>query len=151
MAESEIYETDTGIHPTQRLQETADENKLTNNAAYKSWVETHTPQDVAEANRARARLRKARGKTIPRAIRDERQPKKPQTSFALFTKARWASGDFAGQRPVEVAGRIGDEWKALSEPEKGAYEELAKADGDRYERESLSILGHTVRRSATPE
>ncbi|GKT54994.1 HMG box protein [Colletotrichum tofieldiae] len=135
----------------QRLQEKADENKLTNNATYKAWVESHTPQAVAEANRARAKLRKASGRKIPSAIRDDRQPKRPQTPFALFTKARWASGDFAGQRPSEAGRRIGNEWKALSEPEKGIYEELSKADVDRYARDALSVLGHVVQRRETPE
>ncbi|GKT42209.1 uncharacterized protein ColSpa_02390 [Colletotrichum spaethianum] len=135
----------------QRLQEKADENKLTNNAAYKAWVESHTPQAVAEANRARAKLRKVSGRKVPAPIRDDRQPKKPQTPFALFTKARWASGDFAGLRPSDVARRVGDEWKALSEPEKGTYEELSKADVDRYARDALSVLGHVVNRGETPE
>ncbi|KAL0938920.1 HMG box protein [Colletotrichum truncatum] len=138
-------------YEAQRLQQTAEENKLTNNAAYKAWVESHTPQEVADANRARARLRSARGKDVPRAIRDERQPKRPQSAYTIFTAARWANGDFAGQRANDVSRRLADEWKNLPQSEKATYEDLAKATADRYARETLSVLGRTVKRSQSPE
>ncbi|OHF01385.1 HMG box protein, partial [Colletotrichum orchidophilum] len=138
-------------YEVQRLQETADANKLTNNAAYKSWVETIQPTDVAEANRSRARLRNASGKQVPRTIRDERQPKRPHNAYALFVKARFASGEFSGERLVDAMKAMGNEWKQLSQSEKLAYEDLAKADFDRWERESLNVLGHVARRGKSPE
>ncbi|KAK1976966.1 HMG box protein [Colletotrichum cereale] len=135
----------------QRLQDKVDENKLINNATYKAWVESHTPQAVAEANRARMHLRKARGRSIPAPIRDDRQPTHPPTSYALFVKARWASGDFASLSFSEATSRMSEEWKELSEPEKSTYRDLSKAERDRYARDSLSVLGHVVRPRETSE
>ncbi|EFQ26395.1 HMG box protein [Colletotrichum graminicola] len=135
----------------QRLQEKADENKLVNNATYKAWVESHTPQDIAAANRARLRLRKASGRLTPAPIRDDRLPTQPVTPYALFIKARWASGDYAGSLVPEVSSRISKEWRDLSESEKGAYRDLSKADRERYERDALDVLGHVVRRRETSQ
>ncbi|KAL2879990.1 hypothetical protein SGCOL_004709 [Colletotrichum sp. CLE4] len=140
-------------YDAQRLEETVEANKLANNAAYKSWVETLQPTTVVEANRARARLRNISGKQNPRAIRDERIPKRPHNAYALFVKARFASGDysFGEGKAREALTAVSSEWKQLSPPEKVAYEELAKADSDRWERESLEILGHVAKRSPSPE
>ncbi|KAK1452161.1 HMG box protein [Colletotrichum melonis] len=140
-------------YEVQRLEETAEANKLTNNAAYKSWVESLQPTVVAEANRARARLRNLTGKQVPRAIRDDRLPKRPHNAYALFVKARFGSGDYSNHtgKASENMQAIGNEWKQMSPPEKLAYEELAKADFDRWERESLEVLGHVVKRSPSPE
>ncbi|KAK1600496.1 uncharacterized protein LY79DRAFT_574794 [Colletotrichum navitas] len=135
----------------QRLQEKADENKLINNATYKAWVESHAPRDIVEANRARLRLRKASGRLIPAPIRDDRLPTRAPTSYGLYTKARWASGDYAGL-PLPVANnRISEEWRDLSESEKGAYRDLSKAERDRYERDALNVLGHVVQPGKTSE
>ncbi|KAK2030905.1 hypothetical protein LX32DRAFT_637786 [Colletotrichum zoysiae] len=131
----------------QRLQEKADENKLVNNATYKAWVESHTPQAVAEANRARMHLRNARGTRVTRSpahIQDERQPTRAAAAFALFMKARWASGDYADLSVAEASRRGGEEWKNLSESEKGVYNDLSRADRDRYARDALNVLGHVV-------
>ncbi|KAF4782340.1 HMG box protein [Colletotrichum scovillei] len=140
-------------YEVQRLEETAEANKLTNNAAYKSWVESLQPTVVAEANRARLRLRNLTGKQVPRTIRDDRLPKRPHNAYALFVKARFGSGDYSNHtgKASENMQAIGNEWKQMSPPEKIAYEELAKADFDRWERESLEILGHVVKRSPSPE
>jgi hypothetical protein len=99
------------------LRSTAESNKLANNAAYKAWVESHTPDDVSAANTARRRLVSKYGVRV-RAIRDDRQPKRPQVSFALFTKSRWGSGDLNGQPVVEALRSVAQEWKALPPSEK---------------------------------
>ncbi|KAK2046951.1 hypothetical protein LZ31DRAFT_551743 [Colletotrichum somersetense] len=128
----------------QRLQEKADENKLVNNATYKAWVESLTPQAVADANRARMHLRNARGGRKPVHIHDERQPTRAASAFALFMKARWASGDYAGLSLPEGTRRGREEWKNLSESEKGAYNDLSQADRDQYARDTLNVLGRVV-------
>ncbi|KAK2065781.1 hypothetical protein LY76DRAFT_585720 [Colletotrichum caudatum] len=134
----------------QRLQEKADENKLVNNATYKAWVESHTPQAVAQANRARMLLRNASGRRKPAQIHDERQPTRAVTAFGLFLKARWASGDYADLSFSDASRRAHEEWKNLSESEKGAYNDLSQADRDRYARDALNVLGRVVQpRKAT--
>ena len=72
---------------------------------------------MADANKARARLQRLSG-TKRRAIQDDRQPKRPSTSYSLFCKSRWASGEFAGQSIAVVGKTLSAEWKALSPSER---------------------------------
>jgi hypothetical protein len=97
----------------QALTTTAGQNKLANDAAYKSWVASHSDVEVFEANKARKSLNrlKASSKGL---IKDDRLPKRPATAFALYTKSRWQSGDFAGRPAPEAAKAIAQEWKGLS-------------------------------------
>lgn len=95
--------------------------KAKNKATYKAWVESHDPQAIYDANLARRLLKKKYD--IPKAtlklIRDERLPKRPVTAFALFSKARWASGEYANSGSVTaVASKLGEEWKSLTPAER---------------------------------
>ncbi|TQN75400.1 Mismatch-binding protein cmb1 [Colletotrichum shisoi] len=134
-------------HELQRLEEKAQENRLANIAAYKAWVESHTPIEVAEANRARANMRRITGQRAPRPIRDPRQPKRSSTAFIMFVKARWDTGDFSGVDPVVANRQISEQWHALPESEKEPYKQLAKADYERWERDSFNILGRVIVKS----
>lgn len=49
---------------------------------------------------------------------DERQPKPPTGSFALFFRDRRLTGDFKGISAGDSSRLIAEEWKALSEGEK---------------------------------
>ncbi|KAG7107037.1 Non-histone protein 10 like [Verticillium longisporum] len=139
---------------TERLKDLAEKNKVANNAAYKAWVESHTPAEIVAANNARNVLRrkvnKGRGVTHRFPIRDERLPKRPTTVYNLFFKARWASGDFSGS-VTEATRTIAEEYKQLSEEQRQVYEDLATADFERYAREVSSVLNKEVKRkSASP-
>ncbi|KAI1501752.1 hypothetical protein F5X99DRAFT_381554 [Biscogniauxia marginata] len=131
----------------QRLRSTAEQNKSSNAAAYKTWVESHTPEEINSAIYAR-RLLKAKynfPKGFVKPIRDERQPKRALTAYLLFAKAKWASGELRGQTDVTaVAKSLGQEWKALSEADRRPYVELAKAEMDRYEKDVASQLHREV-------
>ncbi|CCF41514.1 HMG box protein [Colletotrichum higginsianum] len=131
----------------QRLEEKAKENRLANIATYKTWVESHTPIAVAEANRARANIRRITGRRAPRPIHDERQPKRSSTAFIMFVKARWDTGDFSGVDPVVANRQISEQWNALPESEKEPYKQLAKADYERWERDSFHTLGRVIVKS----
>ncbi|KAL9946487.1 hypothetical protein ACHAQF_002088 [Verticillium nonalfalfae] len=138
----------------QRLKDLAEKNKVANNAAYKAWVESHTPAEIVAANNARNVLRrkvnKGKGVTHRFPIRDERLPKRPTTVYNLFFKARWASGDFSGS-VTEATRTIAEEYKQLSEEQRQVYEDLATADFERYAREVSSVLNKEVKRkSASP-
>ncbi|KAG7111016.1 hypothetical protein HYQ45_017294 [Verticillium longisporum] len=109
---------------TERLKDLAEKNKVANNAAYKAWVESHAPADIAAANNARNR---------------------PTTVYNLFFKARWASGDFSGS-VTETTRTIAEEYKQLSEEQRQVYEDLATADFERYAREVSSVLNKEVKR-----
>ena len=94
------------------------------NAEYKRWVESHTPEEIQVANRARMGLRHkqppkaGRGRNKWTAIQDERAIKRPLSAFLQFSVNRNASGDFRNIPVGERAKLIGKEWQALSESEK---------------------------------
>ncbi|KAI1132072.1 hypothetical protein F5Y10DRAFT_261551 [Nemania abortiva] len=128
----------------QRLESITGQNKLANGATYKAWVESHTPQQIYDANSARRALKKKHSfpKGTLKLIRDDRLPKRPLTAFALFTKARWASGDFAGgSTPIgETMGRIAREWKGLKAAERQPYDDLSHAQSVSYEKATNAVL-----------
>lgn len=101
------------------MQAAANQNKLANEAAYKSWVEGHSVQEIDAANRARRRLRVFHKVIKDGPIKDDRQPKKSATGYLLFAKSKWQSGEFSGSRPgSDTAKTIADEWNSLSAAER---------------------------------
>lgn len=134
----------------QSLIDTAAENKIANETAYKAWVESYSPREIYDANVARRTLRrKAPGKFALRnfTIRDERQPKGPQHAFSLYMKSRWATGDLTG-KIADSAKQVAEDFKNLDPAERKAYDDLAAADLARYAKESQDILGRDVRSSS---
>ncbi|KAI2640506.1 hypothetical protein GGS26DRAFT_586509 [Hypomontagnella submonticulosa] len=133
---------------SQRLASIAEQNKLSNNAAYKAWVESHTPIQIKTAINARQRLKKKYNfppKKVFKPIRDSRLPKSPTSAYSLFTRARWASGEFGNKTIPEAAKQIGSEWKSLPDTERQSFQDLAKAARDHYVKEVDSVLHRTVR------
>jgi len=91
---------------------------VVNEAAYKKWVESHSPERIKLANNARRLLKKRTGGTRARKIKDERQVKGPRTAFTFFLTARYASGDFKNVAFKDAAQQISKEWKSLPDAEK---------------------------------
>jgi hypothetical protein len=100
-------------------------------------------------------------------IVDERLPKQAVSAYVLFSKSRWQSGNFAGQRPADAAKTIADEWKALSDAERQVrvawscvdacdadswqpFFDSAEADRARYANEVRSTLGREVKQKRAP-
>ncbi|KAJ2982297.1 hypothetical protein NUW58_g6473 [Xylaria curta] len=128
----------------ERLGSIAEKNKLANAAAYKAWVESHSPLDTYNANKARKSLKKKFNFPVGplKTIRDERLPKKPSTPYALFTKARWASGDYTANGPItEHAQSISREWKSLTTAERQPYEDLARSSTESYNKAIEALIG----------
>lgn len=122
---------------SQRLQERADQNKVTNAANYKRWVESHSIADVAAANNARSRLRREFDVIInPRKITDERMPKRPLSGFAQYLKAK--SAGTTGPAPARLKS-LSEQWKTLSASEKKPYEDLHAAEKTKYDREMAKV------------
>lgn len=94
-------------------------------AEYKKWVESHSADEIQQANNARSTLRRKLEKDRPKGkrskwapIHDERAVKRPVNSYAQFALNRNASGDFKGITLAERSKLIAQEWKALSDQEK---------------------------------
>lgn len=51
-------------------------------------------------------------------IKDDRQVKRPVSSYIYYTNERRDSGDFKDIKFTEIAKLIGDEWKHLSSNQK---------------------------------
>ncbi|KAI1661404.1 hypothetical protein F4813DRAFT_347432 [Daldinia decipiens] len=139
----------------QRLADISSQNKVSNAATYAAWVETYTPDQTVAANRARQLLKRKYNYPVSslKIIHDPRVPKRPITPYSLFTKARWASGDFANRPFAEAAREIGKEWVKLPDVERHAYDDLGKAARDTYEKEVEAVLHRKparARRSSTP-
>ena len=87
-------------------------------AERKAFIESHTVEQIRDANNARARLnRKGVYKSKLAKLKDPREPISIGP-YALFTRERWASGDMKGIEVVQAAKLIGQEWRALSADEK---------------------------------
>ncbi|KAI0594476.1 hypothetical protein F4775DRAFT_596259 [Biscogniauxia sp. FL1348] len=132
----------------QRLEATCEQNKISNEAAYKKWVNSHTVDEIRLAVNAR-RLLKSKFNYPPKSpiktIHDERQPKRPVTAYILFAKAKWQSGGVDASKSMpEVSREISQEWKTLTEEARKPYLELASAEMDRYEKD-IANLGRAVR------
>ncbi|KAI0817473.1 hypothetical protein GGR55DRAFT_20478 [Xylaria sp. FL0064] len=119
----------------QRLKSKVEQAKASNEVNYKAWLESHSPQEIYEANLARKTLKrkynipKGPVKTLP----DHRLPKRPSTPFALFTKARWASGDYSGESGLaSKAPAIAQEWKKLTPAERKPFEDQAASETESY-------------------
>lgn len=135
----------------QRLESVAEQNKLKNAATYKAWVESRSAQEVYDANLARKLLKRKHGfpKGNLKLIHDDRLPKHPGNAFSMFTKARWASGDYSVNYESirEIATKIGSLWKGLSVAERQPYEDLAKSEAERYGKTAGSVI-HSRQKAA---
>ncbi|XP_014554617.1 hypothetical protein COCVIDRAFT_39489 [Bipolaris victoriae FI3] len=111
----------------------ANEQSAARKAEFDKWIQSHTPEQIRIANLARAQLRrrfagKQKGNPAYTAkLHDPRRVKAALNPYALFFRARHASGDFKGISAVDASKLIGAEWKALNESEKQKYHSEANA------------------------
>ncbi|KAL4905844.1 hypothetical protein BDW74DRAFT_152140 [Aspergillus multicolor] len=121
----------------QRYTEQVKANKVANDAALKAFVESYTPLQILEANRARRRLAKLRNKQRCTLIDDERLVKSAMTGWLYFLNE---TRDKNASIP-EASRTAASEWKNLSVSEKSKYYRLAEEDQARYQREYLKVYG----------
>lgn len=93
----------------------ANQNKLDNAKAFKAWVESHTVDEIRLANNARNKLNRQHGRVKYSILKDDRAPKRPHSSYLMFSTERWASSDLKGIKLTEAQALITKEWKALSD------------------------------------
>lgn len=102
----------------------ANEQTAAKQAEYKAWINSHTPLQIYQANKARVQLRRKLLKTKgsrgahTEQLKDDRLPKGPVQAYIIFTAERWASGDMKGLLARESGKVIAEEWKALTAGEK---------------------------------
>ncbi|KAH7080557.1 hypothetical protein BKA63DRAFT_246760 [Paraphoma chrysanthemicola] len=123
----------------------AQERTAAKRAEFRAWIQSHTPQQILDANKARSRLRRivktGIAKKYPahtQKLEDDRQPKRLRNAYTLFFAERRSSGDFKGISAIDASKLIAAEWKALSEGEKKKYRDEQVADKARYEREKTA-------------
>lgn len=92
------------------------QNKAANEIAYKTWIESHSPDQIRKANNARIALRTVSKGKWPK-LHDPRLPKRPSNARVFFLKDRFDSGDFAGIKIEDVQTIITKEWNALKPSE----------------------------------
>ena len=83
------------------------------------------PKEAKEPPKKKARKEKKDG------------PKRGQTSFLYFSKDKRAEilAEHPGLPLPEVSKKLGELWKAATAEDKVQYEDLAKTDKERYEKE----------------
>ena len=127
--------------------EEAAKNKVANEANLKAWVEKHTPQEIAAANHARKRIATLKGvRTTPR-IPDERQPKKPMTSFSCFISSRYSTKAVPGASSKDTFKSLAQEWRGMSEEMREPFKRMSEEDIARYATEVKSVLGRDIQKS----
>ncbi|KXX83028.1 hypothetical protein MMYC01_200521 [Madurella mycetomatis] len=103
----------------EKLAATARENKLSNEIALKSWVESHTPQEISDANVARKTLKRVYKIPAGHTIKDPRVPDKPSPAFGRYIKSRWASLERPGDMSVsDGMKKLLEEWRNLNDAER---------------------------------
>jgi len=72
-----------------------------------------------------------------KAKKDPNAPKKGLNAYMYFTKENRdkVKAEKTGLKPSEISKELGIRWKKLSPAEKKPYEEMAKKDKERYEKE----------------
>ena len=85
----------------------------------------------------------AKGLAKKPKVVDSEAPKKAQSAFFLYSaEARdKIKKEQTEMKQADILKKIGAEWKALSDAEKKKWEEKAKADKERYEREMAEYKG----------
>lgn len=83
----------------------------------KQWIESHTPKQIIEANRARRALNRKTSKHLS-MLHDERLPKRPRSALSFFFEEKWASGDMKGLPAREAMKLIASEYNGLRDNER---------------------------------
>ncbi|KAL8794483.1 MAG: hypothetical protein Q9195_002956 [Heterodermia aff. obscurata] len=125
----------------------ANQNKAANAILYRQWVESHPVDVIHNANNARNLLHRRGPKHNCKwpKLHDDREVKRPRTSFVYFSTDRRASGDFQGIAATEATKRIAQEWKELPAAQRQPYVDTQKQDHARYVQEIKTVYNRDIR------
>lgn len=122
----------------ERLNKEAADNSKRNQEAHKKWLNSYTPQQIYEANRARGTLKRKLASYKKGKINDDRLVKGPKSAYVFFFMEK--QGSMEG-RLAERAKQVGQEWNALPAAQKQKYEDISRQESQRYAKEYKSIYG----------
>lgn len=122
-------------HEKEKLELEAQKNKTANEVNLRSWIDSHTAQEIREANTARNMLKRKHAASVKRHIPDPRFPKGRITAYMAFVKTRYPAADLADLSSSEKLAKISTEWTATPPEGRKPYEEIAATDLVRYKNE----------------
>jgi hypothetical protein len=138
---------DNHIHALESKQSnTIDSNDTKKEKKKKKFIKAEKLGESSEYDDAllKRRKKKLQGKGITLAV-----PKKALTAYAIFVKQKRRelqdSDDFNVRSP-DMMKKLGKIWSNLSREERKTYEDVARKDKERYEREMklLTVNGRTI-------
>ncbi|KAL2872096.1 uncharacterized protein BJX67DRAFT_99092 [Aspergillus lucknowensis] len=124
----------------QHYHDLANANKTANAAAYEAWLKSHTPRQILEANLARRKLAKIKGKKLI-LLHDDRVVKRPRVPFIMYMQEMRRVEDPRPESATEQLQRYAGEWREMSDAEKEKYIQMTRDDQERYEREHIEVYG----------
>lgn len=119
------------------------QNKNANAAAYRQFIESHTPLEIYNANLARRHLTRLGVRSSQ--LKDDRQVTSSRSAYIYFYQSRYKSGDFRGMKSDVAAGLIGREWKGQTDEQKKPFIDMAAQDLARYSQERKTVLNKEMR------
>jgi len=119
---------------------------VANKEAFKTWVESHTVEEIHKANAARRTLRRIAEQPLPegrkqsyvsrsqsyRGIADVRAPKKADSAYITYVRERFGTGEFASVAGPEAVKTISTAWNQLSAEEKQVSFDRSKCSESKY-------------------
>ena len=114
----------------------ADKERYTTEKA--KWMQQSAPIDMDVVEQQPKILRKS-----PKSKTDTPKPSPAHTAFFFFSRDRRAAvrATFREEKvpASEVAKKLGEMWRAMTDAQKQSYQEMALADKERYHREKAVL------------
>jgi len=132
-------------HEKEKLELESQKNKTANEINLRNWIDSHTVQEIREANTARNLLKRRHSSPVKSHLPDARFPKARLTAYMAYVKSRYTTGEFEGLTSKDRLAKISTEWKALSPERRKPYEEISETDGARY-RNEIAAYRETVQK-----
>ncbi|KAH6636659.1 hypothetical protein F5144DRAFT_188866 [Chaetomium tenue] len=119
----------------EKLDLEAQKNKTANEINLRNWIDSHSVQEIREANVARNLLKRRKSTPIKHTLPDSRFPKGRLTAYMAYVKSRYTAQEFEGLQSQNRLSKISSEWKGFNDEQRKPYVEIEKTDHARYQKE----------------